>query len=84
MTGKLTTQKGGFQVPEDQIEAYREFSPLSGYPATLNAKENFSDDGWNAYPKFVPKTELMKLFCATADKEFVLGNQTYGLFTAMK
>ncbi len=27
------------------------------YPAiaALNAKENFSDDGWNAYPKFVPK-----------------------------
>lgn len=54
MTGKLTTQKNWIQVPEDQIEAYREFSP---YPAiaTLNAKENFSDDGWNAYPKFVPK-----------------------------
>ena len=52
MTGKLTSQKSWIQVPEQSIEAYKEFSEPADME-TIDAYD-YREDSWNAFPKHKP------------------------------
>lgn len=53
ITAKLTTQKNWIQVPENLIEAFREFSPRPSQ-AWLDSQIEIKEQDWNAFPKFSP------------------------------
>lgn len=54
-TGKITKDKYWVRF-ENQIAAYREFSPRPA-EAVLENQTEFDPGGWNAYPKFNPDSE---------------------------
>jgi hypothetical protein len=54
-TGKITKDKYWVRF-ENQIAAYREFSPRPA-EAVLENQTELDPGGWNAYPKFKPDSE---------------------------
>lgn len=75
MTGKLTTQKNWVQISENEIEAYKEFSP---YPSIEALKRTDSSElmGWFLFPKKTPQKAIYEVLLKDGRQRVVTWNDS--------